>query len=62
LAPGCYADLVLLDARDPIEAIRLRAARLAVIRRGQVVSRQPAAHATLALAGRPDTVDFKLRR
>ncbi|WP_338859938.1 amidohydrolase family protein [Mycetohabitans rhizoxinica] len=62
LAPGCYANLVLLDARDPIEAIRLRAARLAVIRRGQVVSRQPAAHATLALAGRPDTVDFKLRR
>ncbi|WP_338925472.1 amidohydrolase family protein [Mycetohabitans endofungorum] len=60
--PGCHADLVWLDARDPVEAIRLRAARLAVIRRGQVVSRQPAAQATLALPGRPASVDFKLCR
>src|SRR5689334_12758691 len=29
LAPGCHADLVLLQARDPIEAIRMRATRLA---------------------------------
>ena len=27
IEPGCDADLVLLDARDPVEAIRLRAAR-----------------------------------
>lgn len=60
--PGCHADLVWLDARDPVEAIRLRAARLAVIRRGQVISRQPAAQATLALPGRPASVDFKLCR
>ena len=32
VTPGCRADLVLLDARDPVEAIRLRAARLAVVR------------------------------
>ena len=25
LAPGCHADFVLLQARDPVEAIRLRA-------------------------------------
>ena len=28
LEPGCKADFVVLQARDPIEAIRLRAARL----------------------------------
>ncbi|HXZ10317.1 MAG TPA: amidohydrolase family protein [Paraburkholderia sp.] len=60
LTPGCEANLVLLDARDPLEAIRLRASRLAVIRRGKVVSRAPAAHATLTLPGRPAQVDFKL--
>jgi cytosine deaminase len=62
LAPGCAADCVLLDARDPVEAIRLRAARLAVIRRGKVVARSPAACATLALDGRPAQVDFRLQR
>jgi cytosine/creatinine deaminase len=62
LAPGCHADLVLLDARDPVEAIRLRAARVAVVRRGRVISQQPAARATLSLPGRPAAVDFKLQR
>ena len=62
IAPGFEANLVLLDARDPVEAIRLRAARLAVVRRGKVVARSPAARATLALDGRPGEVDFKLRR
>ncbi|QCP49208.1 cytosine deaminase [Trinickia violacea] len=62
IAPGGYADCVLLDARDPIEAIRLRAARLAVVRRGAVVARTPAARATLSLEGRPAEVDFKLYR
>ncbi|MGF6778844.1 amidohydrolase family protein [Paraburkholderia sp. GAS334] len=62
IEPGCEANLVMLDARDPAEAIRLRAARLAVIRRGKVVSRAPAAQATLTLEGRPSTVDFRLHR
>jgi cytosine deaminase len=62
VAPGCAADFVLLDARDPVEAIRLRATRLAVVRRGKVVARSPAARATLALEGRPAEVDFKLQR
>jgi len=47
LAPGCHADLVLLQASDPIEAIRLRATRLVVIRRGKVVARTPARQASL---------------
>ena len=62
IAPGCRADCVVLDARDPIEAIRLRAARLAVVRGGKVIARTPAPHATLSLPGRPPEIDFKLRR
>jgi cytosine/creatinine deaminase len=53
LAPGCHADFVLLQARDPVEAIRLRATRLKVFRRGQVVAQTPASTATLNLPGRP---------
>jgi cytosine deaminase len=55
---GCRADMVLLQARHPIEAIRLRAARLAVVRRGRVVAEQRPATATLHLDGRPGEVDF----
>ena len=59
---GAHADFVLLQARDPVEAIRLRAARLMVVRRGEVLARAPAATATLNLPGRPATVDWALRR
>ena len=62
LQPGCHADLVLLDAGDPVEAIRLRAARRLVLRRGQVVAESPRATARLALPGRPQQVDFRLSR
>jgi cytosine deaminase len=60
IAPGCRADLVWLDAADPVEAIRLRAARRLVLRAGEVVSEAPPARATLHLPGRPDSVDFRL--
>ena len=43
---SCNADLVV-KARDPMEAIRLRATRLVVIRRGKVIGRSPAAVATI---------------
>ena len=59
IAPGCRADLVLLDARDPVEAIRLRAARLAVIRAGKTIAQGPPARATLDLPGRPAFVDWR---
>jgi cytosine deaminase len=62
IAPGCHADLVLLDAASPVEAIRLRAARRLVLRRGQVLSEAPRARATLNLPGRPENVDFRLGR
>jgi cytosine deaminase len=56
LAPGCHADLVILEARDPVEAIRLRAARLAVIRRGRVIAETAPRLARLDLPGRPSTL------
>jgi cytosine deaminase len=62
LEAGCHADFVLLQARDPVEAIRLRATRLAVYRRGRRIAVTPAATASLALPGRPASVDFMLGR
>ncbi|HZE92427.1 MAG TPA: amidohydrolase family protein, partial [Rhizobacter sp.] len=58
---GCHADMVLLQARDPVEAIRLRANRLWVMRRGQIVAQTPPATATLSLPDRPRSVDWTLR-
>jgi cytosine deaminase len=60
LAPGCRADFVLLQARSAVEAIRLRAARLAVVRGGQIIARAQPAQSNLALPGRPATVDWTL--
>ena len=57
LEPGCNADMVILQAADPIEAIRLKATRLAVIRRGKVIAETPARIAALGLPGRPSTID-----
>ena len=54
---GCNADMVVLQAADPIEAIRLKARRLAVIRRGKVIAETPASVASLSLPGRPTAVD-----
>jgi cytosine deaminase len=62
IATGCHADLVLLDAGSTVEAIRLRAARRVVIRRGVVVSESPRAQATLHLPGRPAHTQCRLGR
>ena len=59
---GCRADLVVLQSADPIEAIRLRATRLAVIRRGRVVARTPARVARLDLPGRPAATEWTQNR
>jgi len=58
LAPGCRADFVLLQARSPAEAIRLRAARLLVVHGGRVIARSAPAECELLLSGRPSRVDF----
>ncbi len=62
LEVGCHADLVLLQARDPIEALRLRATRLKVWRRGRLVAETPPAAASLRLPGRPAATGFALSR
>ena len=62
IEPGCNADLVLLDAGSTVEAIRLRAARRLVMRRGVIVSEAPPATATLNLPGRPGHTSFRLQR
>jgi len=58
LEPGCHADFVLLQARDPVEALRLRATRLRVYRRGRLVAQTPAAVSRLDLPGRPSSTDW----
>jgi cytosine deaminase len=60
IAPGCYADLVVLQAADPIDAIRRRARRLQVLRRGRVIARAAPLTAELDLPGRPSQVDYAL--
>ena len=55
---GCNADLVILQASDPIEAIRLKANRLFVIRRGEVISSSLPLESKLKLPGRPKIQNF----
>jgi cytosine deaminase len=62
LAVGNHADLVVLQAADTFEAIRLRPARLAVVRRGNVVAETPRVTSRMKLPGRAETLDtFAIR-
>jgi cytosine/creatinine deaminase len=56
LQAGCRADLVVLDAGDPIEAIRLRANRRFVIAGGKIIAQGDAANMQLHLPDRPENV------
>ena len=58
VALGCRADCVLLQARSPVEAIRLRAHAPGGGAAGRVIARSAPASATLSLPGRPAQVDF----
>jgi cytosine deaminase len=55
---GCNADFVLLQARDPVEALRLKATRLKVFKRGKLLAETPARTASLKLQGRPEQTSF----
>lgn len=57
LEKGCKADMVVLQARDPIEAVRLKANRLFVIRGGRVIAETAERLTTLHLDGWPKTVN-----
>ncbi|OIQ28016.1 MAG: cytosine deaminase [Alphaproteobacteria bacterium MedPE-SWcel] len=57
LRQGGPANLVVLQARDPIEAVRLKATRLAVIKHGRILSRTAPRLASLTLPGRTQMLD-----
>jgi cytosine deaminase len=59
LEAGCNADIVILQAADTQEALRLKPARLFVIRRGRVIAETAPVFSLLELDGR--TIDLDLR-
>lgn len=61
IAPGCDASFVLLQARDAVEAIRLRANRLKVWKKGALFAQTPVRMTQLKLPGRPDGTAFMTR-
>jgi cytosine deaminase len=54
LEVGCDASFVLLQARDPVEAIRLRANRLKVWKKGTLIAETAPIVPKLHLPGRPN--------
>ena len=59
LVPGAPADLVLLQASDPAQALRLRAARLAVFKQGQCIAQTPPRIAELTLGADKHQIDWR---
>jgi cytosine deaminase len=57
LEKGCNADLVMLQAVDTVEALRLKPNRLAVIKGGKVIARSAPRIGELFLDGRPSRID-----
>ena len=58
LDAGCDASFVLLQARDAVEAIRLRATRLKVFKKGKLLAETPASTARLHVKGRAEATSF----
>jgi len=58
LEPACDASFVLLQARDVIEAIRLRANRLKVWKKGKLLAESAPVTSTLRVPGRPGQTAF----
>ncbi len=56
---GCNADMVSLQASDPIEALRLKSNRLFVIRRGKIIARSQTLETEMELPGRQKLVNFQ---
>ena len=59
LEPGCHADVVILQAENTHEALRLKPARLFVIRRGTVIAETPPVVSRLEFADKTVEVDFR---
>jgi cytosine deaminase len=62
ILPGCDASFVLLQARDAVEAIRLRANRLKVWKKGKLLSQAIPTITNLLLPYRPLSTDFVVSR
>jgi cytosine deaminase len=60
LEVGCDASFVLLQARDKIEALRLRANRLKVWKNGAKLAEAPSVATRLFMADRSGTVQFQV--
>lgn len=60
IGKGNPANCVVLQARDPVEAIRMSATRLSVIRHGRIISETSPKVSHLQLQGRPQSVDSSL--
>tara|TARA_B100000902_G_scaffold397555_1_gene461704 strand:- start:351 stop:1625 length:1275 start_codon:yes stop_codon:yes gene_type:complete len=58
LKKGCKGDLVILQCMDDIEALRLRPARLYVIREGNILSSTQEVMCELDLSGNKSKTDF----
>ena len=58
LEKGCNADMVILQAEDTIEALRLKANRLFVIRRGKIIAQSELLQSNLDLPDRPKSENF----
>ncbi len=57
LEVGCKADLVVLQAADVFEALRLKPSRLFVLKGGKIISRTAPRIGELFLEGRPSVID-----
>jgi cytosine deaminase len=62
LQVGCKANLVILQAKNSIDAIRLRPARLYVVSRGKVVATTPPVISAVRLGQDHKEIDFTLAR
>jgi len=60
LKVGSYADMVVLQCHDPIEALRLRPQRLLVIRRGKVIAKTAPSEPVVSLGDGDEMVSFFL--
>ncbi len=59
IEPGNNADMVILQAANKMEAMRLHPARLYVIRRGNIISQTTEVKANVELNGTTQQVDFR---
>jgi len=60
IAPGNNADFIILDCNSAFDAIRLRPARLYVVRRGKVIASTAKANPTMFIDGGETTIDFTI--